>query len=380
MLLCLQLLHQDDSLAFIQRSARSPSQTASQALSAREVMPWRLPPALWAPLKTLLTLRALLHPAGTAKRERRLMKIGYPCVNTSLGCSSSHAFRLASYSEEKLVFTVRSNLDCLKRILNFNARNGILFFRITSDLVPFASHPVNAFDWAGHFREDFSELGRTIREAGMRISMHPDQFVLINAKDEGVYRSSLAELEYHVKVLDLMSLDATAKVQIHLGGVYEDRQASIGRFVERSKKLGHQIKRRLAIENDDVNYGLADCLEVSRRTGLPVIFDSFHHSLKGNGESLVECLEKSGRTWRADDGLPMVDYSSHAPGASSRKHAPTLDEDHFRRFLEESRPFDFDLMLEIKDKERSALTALRIASGDPRCCAQGRARRSYRQP
>uniref|UniRef100_A0A7C3IW99 UV DNA damage repair endonuclease UvsE n=1 Tax=Candidatus Methanomethylicus mesodigestus TaxID=1867258 RepID=A0A7C3IW99_9CREN len=299
------------------------------------------------------------------------MRIGYPCVNTSLGCSSSHTFRLASYSEEKLVLTVRSNLDCLKRILNFNAQNGILFFRITSDLVPFASHPINTFDWAGHFSEDFSELGRMVRESGMRISMHPDQFVLINAKDEGVFRRSVMELDYHVKVLDLMALDASAKVQIHLGGVYNDRESSIRRFVDRYKELDHVIKRRLVVENDDVNYGLADCLDVSRMTGLPVIFDSFHHSLKGNGESLAECLEKSARTWRADDGIPMVDYSSHAPGQNGRKHAPTLDEGHFRRFLEDSRPFDFDLMLEIKDKERSALRALRMASADPRFCRQG---------
>ena len=41
------------------------------------------------------------------------------------------------------------------------------------------------------------------------------------------------------------------------------------------------------------------------------------------------------------------------------------------RFLEQSRPFDFDVMLEIKDKETSALKAVEIARTDERFVAAG---------
>ncbi len=67
------------------------------------------------------------------------MKIGYPCINRTVKCCSAK-FRLSSYSEERLIETTAANLMCLEKILEFNRARSILFFRITSDLIPFASH------------------------------------------------------------------------------------------------------------------------------------------------------------------------------------------------------------------------------------------------
>jgi UV DNA damage endonuclease len=91
------------------------------------------------------------------------MKIGYPCLNLTLGCKNRR-FRFRSYSEERLVETVAANLFCLREMLQFNLGHNILFFCISSDLVPFASHPVGRFDWAEHFRKDFRNIGRFIKQ------------------------------------------------------------------------------------------------------------------------------------------------------------------------------------------------------------------------
>jgi UV DNA damage endonuclease len=294
------------------------------------------------------------------------MRIGYPCINRSVGCTANRTFRLSSYSHERLQATVAENLACLERILSFNRDHGILFFRITSDLIPFASHPVMDFPWQGRFREEFREIGRSIRDSGTRISMHPDQFTLINAPDEGIFRRSVAELRYHAGVLDLMGLDTGAKIQIHVGGLYGDREASIRRFTERAGGLDEAILRRLAIENDDLRFPLADCLRIHEEAGLPVILDTFHHELNGRGEPLGEALGQAAGTWKGSDGTPMVDYSSQERGGRRGTHAATLHPRHFRRFVEESRPYDLDVMLEIKDKERSALRALGAVRDDPR--------------
>ncbi|MDW7988457.1 MAG: UV DNA damage repair endonuclease UvsE, partial [candidate division WOR-3 bacterium] len=85
------------------------------------------------------------------------MKVGYPCINRTLGCTTNTTFRLASYSEKNLIEKVLDNLNCLKKILEFNVKNGLLFFRISSDLVPFASHPVCTFNWQRYFQTNFSE-------------------------------------------------------------------------------------------------------------------------------------------------------------------------------------------------------------------------------
>jgi UV DNA damage endonuclease len=294
------------------------------------------------------------------------MRIGYPCQNLSIGCTSARTFRLASYSPQRLIATVEQNLACLAQILEWNAGHGILFFRITSDLVPFASHPVCRVSWQPRFAREFAAIGRFLRERNMRVSMHPDQFTLLNSPDRGVHARSVRELAYHAELLDLLGTNAEAKVQIHVGGAYGDKAGSLARFCRRWERLDAAILRRLAVENDDRLYTLADCLRLHAATGLPVILDVFHHELLNEGEPLAQALEAAARTWKKGDGVPIVDYSEQQPGARRGAHAEAIDLARFRHFLAESRPIDCDVMLEIKDKERSALRALRAVRGNRR--------------
>ena len=294
------------------------------------------------------------------------MRIGYPCINRSIGCTASRTFRLSSYTDNRLRDTVQENLACLAKILVYNEKHHLLFFRITSDLVPFASHPVCTFPWQERFSGVFDRLGEYIRKHGFRISMHPDQFILLNAPNNGVLSRSIAELVYQVRVLDLLGLDNSAKVQVHVGGVYGNKTASMDRFVKRFELLDPSIRSRLVIENDERLYTISDCLTIHERTGIPVIMDSFHHSILNNGERFADLLQPVRQTWKQADGVPMVDYSSQEQKKRAGAHAEHIVTDDFRHFLATTWPADFDLMLEIKDKEKSALEALGIAREDPR--------------
>ncbi len=287
------------------------------------------------------------------------MKIGYPCINRSIGCTANSTFRLKNYSEENLIKKLENNLECLKKILEYNKENNLFFFRISSDIVPFASHPVCKFDWQNHFKIQFQEIGDFIKKNNMRISMHPDQFTLINAKDPEIVRRSIEELNYHCEVLDLMGLDHTAKIQIHVGGVYGDKEASIKRFVGNYIKLPEKIKKRLVVENDDRSYSLKDCLKINKRCGVPILFDTFHHECLNDGENMREALLKAKSTWKEEDGELMIDYSTQKAEARRGTHTQHIDIGHFRDLLQKTRDINFDIMLEIKDKEESALKAIK---------------------
>ncbi len=183
------------------------------------------------------------------------MKIGYLCINTSIKRETSSTFRLSSYSEDRLITVVRHNLDHLEKILHYNVKYNLLFFRISPGLVPFASHPVCKFNWQKHFAHRFKGLGDFIKKNQIRISMHPDQFVLINSPTKSIVESGIRELAYHCSILDLMDLDGSAKIQVHVGGAYGDKTLAMKTFEKNYDTfLSPNIRKRLVIENDDRLY------------------------------------------------------------------------------------------------------------------------------
>ncbi len=114
-----------------------------------------------------------------------------------------------------------------------------------------------------------------------------------------------------------------------------------------------------------------DCLEVSRGTGVPVLYDYFHDKLNPSAMELKEALKQVKGTWKSRDGIPMADYSSHRKNGRSKSHAESIELIDFKRFLDGSKPHDMDVMLEIKDKEKSALKAVRMTRKDPRFLRNG---------
>ncbi|MBH8557370.1 UV DNA damage repair endonuclease UvsE [Hymenobacter negativus] len=289
------------------------------------------------------------------------MRIGYPCVNEAMDCSSGNTFRLASYSEERLIAAVTANLACLRRMLEWNVAQGLLFFRIGSSIVPFGSHPINTFSWQAHFAADFRAIGDYIKANNLRVSFHPDQFVVLNSPSPDIVQRSIQELVYQGSMLDLMGLDGTAKLQIHVGGLYGERESAMIRFAQVHATLPEAVKARVVIENDDRLFPLRDCLELHQLTGVPILFDNFHHECLNHGESMAEALRLAAATWHPTaDGVPMMDYSSQALGERKGKHTDDLVDERFREFLTHLHGLDFDVMLEIKNKEASALRAVAI--------------------
>ena len=139
---------------------------------------------------------------------------------------------------------------------------------------------------------------------------------------------------------------------------------SIERFLTRFSKLDNFVLRRVVVENDDKLFDVNDCLRINKQTQIPVLLDVFHHKLNNSGNlTLEESFRSTSKTWSGKrDGLPMVDYSSQEPNGSPRQHSETIKIEDFELFLKQTEPFDFDIMLEIKDKEKSAVKAIDLAT------------------
>ncbi len=109
-------------------------------------------------------------------------------------------------------------------------------------MIPFASNPVCKTDWCNHFKSQFKEIGEFIKENRIRISIHPNQFVILNSKQERIVENSIRELQYHSKLLDEMKLSFDAKIQIHVGGIFGNKETAKDDFINNYNKLEEQLR------------------------------------------------------------------------------------------------------------------------------------------
>jgi UV DNA damage endonuclease len=284
-------------------------------------------------------------------QSRSGLRVGYACVHTELP-SASRTMRLSNATPDRIREVTAINLDALAAILRWNLDHGIEVFRISSNTIPFGSHPVNTVCWWDEFAPELAELGRLMH--GMSISTHPGQYTVLGSQRPEVVDASIAELEYQALLLRSFGLDAGHKLVIHLSGTPD-------RFAESVERLSPDARARLTVENDE-RWSLADVLSLAQGLELPVVFDAFHHRLN---PSLTELDVRgatllAGETWMPADGRQEVHFSTQEPGKRPGAHSSTLDAEAFAEFVDAVGDLALDCVLEVKDKERSALVAQRL--------------------
>lgn len=291
------------------------------------------------------------------------MRVGYACVNTQLP-SAARTTRLANASPERLLGLTAANLDALEAILRWNVAHGILVFRLTSNLVPFASHPVNVLHWWDDLADRFAELGALMAAKGMRLSTHPGQYTVLASSRPDVVAAALRELDYHGRLFDAFGLDRSHRIVLHVGPLAGEADAIRDRFAAGFARLSAAAAERLVLENDE-RWTLGDVLPLAERLRTPVVFDVFHHRLAPSLDELSvrEAALLAAATWRQSDGRPEVHFATQEPGKRPGAHAKTLDEKAFAAFVAEVGDLPLDCIVEVKDKERSALRAKALVRG-----------------
>jgi UV DNA damage endonuclease len=290
-----------------------------------------------------------------------VIRLGYPTQNLTIPASTNRTLRLANLTDaEKLAGLVRENIADLKTILRWNAEHGVGLFRMGQNLIPFASHPAFPYDWEAAHAEDLREAGELARDLGIRLSMHPGQYINPGSPKPEVVERSLTELRYVARVFDLLGSPDGVAV-LHMGGAYADKPASAARFVE-VMRSEEETLRYLALENDERIWTVAEVVRTADALGIPAITDAFHHDLNPGGFTLEEALNLSLPTWQPRGVRPKLHLSSQDPTKQAGAHAYSVDDRDWQALLSALAGREADVMVEAKGKEY-ALAPLGVEIG-----------------
>ena len=275
---------------------------------------------------------------------------------------------LKNANEENLSMLIKHNLNALSNIIRYNEKNRIYLFRISSDIIPFGSSPVNTLHWESLFQPALEAIGSAIKKAGMRVSMHPGQYTVLNSKSADVVSRAVLDLEYHNSFLDSLGMDAGHKIILHIGGVYGDKRVAIMRFCENYRYLSDAVKKRLVIENDDVSYTIEDVLKAGTKLGLPVVYDNLHNAVNGADKTKSDAywISQCAGTWKDGDGNQKIHYSQQDTNKKPGSHSGSIKIKKFLKFYEELNLCHPDIMLEVKDKNLSAVKCINCTAENGR--------------
>lgn len=289
-------------------------------------------------------------------------RVGYACINEHLKPKTFKSCRLKTIKGKGITHLkdiILHNLDFTYEILNWNLNHEILLYRVTSDLMPLVTHQdVLAMDeWRWYEDEEIAiklkVIKTLVQENNIRLSMHPDQFTVLNSNKSKVIEASLEYLEYHARLLHAIG---GQDIIIHVGGVYGEKVAAMERFVEQYNLLSPKIRKLLRLENDDKSYSIFDVLEISEGTGVPIVFDYHHHRCLTDGVVTIDLIKRIERTWKS--AVPKMHISSGKSSVKDRSHNEYISSEDCQAVVAFYQDCQVDVMIEAKMKDRAALRFL----------------------
>ena len=256
--------------------------------------------------------------------------LGLVCITTTdeVRYKTITRKRLLSFDEatqkETLRNLYRENIERLRKAIEFCLARSINLYRMTSALFPFSDEPIGA-EILEEFSEDLAEIGTNSIEKGLRLVLHPDQFVVLSSDSEQVVENSVKILKMHAKTMDLLKQPRSewAAINIHGG-----KAGRADKLVENVKKLPEAVRSRITFENDEYSYSSKEILDVCRRTEVPMIFDAHHHVCREKltdftHPSVAEMFWAARETWSKPENQ-MVHISNGREHFNDRAHSDLI--------------------------------------------------------
>ena len=289
-----------------------------------------------------------------------MIRFGSACLNLTMGRQGGFRHMIKrTWEREGISWASRlavENTENLCKIIEWNNRNGIGLYRMTSDLLPWASeYEIDTLpDWRT-IRANLEMAGKIAKRGGQRLTFHPGQFNCLTSPREKVVLNCIRDLRIHGEIMDAMGLPQTreAKINIHMGGSFGDKASAIDRWCQNYEFLPQSVKARITLENDDKGalFNVEDLLVVHQRLGVPIVFDVHHFEVaRNNGDmKYEEAFELSLLTW--PNGIrPVFHLSNSAKNTEGKAVAPSAHSDYIHSPMNHLNA-DIDVVIEAKAKE-----------------------------
>ena len=295
-----------------------------------------------------------------------IIKLGYVAISKTLdNITTSSTITYTNFIKEnkpinKLLNITYNNLNALKAITTYNIKNNIHFYRLTSKLIPLATHEKVTFNYISVFKNVYKEIGKLINDNNIRIDIHPDQYTVLNSTSKKIVDNSFNILKYHYKILKALNIKNKIII-LHVGSSTNGKKESIKRFINNYNKLPKYIQNCIAIENDDKVYNIIDVLNLCNKLNVPMVLDYHHYRCNNNGEKLQDYLPKIINTWKGK--TPKYHFSSPKSKLKKgfRSHHDFVNSEDFISFLNILKlcDKDADIMIEAKEKDNALFKLVR---------------------
>lgn len=284
------------------------------------------------------------------------IRLGYVALSKTLDITASKTITYTEFSKnndfEKLDKTIIENLNNLEKIIDYNIKNNIHFYRLTSKLIPLATKDDVEFEYIDKYKNLYDRISQKIKESNMRVDFHPDQFCVLNSTKKEIVESSINIIKHHYNLLKVLNIENKIII-LHVGSSVLGKENSIKRFINNFKKLPIELQKCIAIENDDKIYNIQDCLKISKILNIPIVLD-YHHHICNNCGNIENYIEDIFNTWKT---TPKIHFSSpkNKTKKDFRSHHDYIDINDFITFLNKIKHLniDLDIMIEAKAKDEA---------------------------
>jgi len=219
----------------------------------------------------------------------------------------------------------RDNLQTLDGALRYCEQAGISLYRLPSSIFPFADTP-EGLAILQTLATSLARTGKRALASGIRLVMHPDQFVVLSSDSPDVVANSVRILQMHADIMDLLEQPRSPWALLEIHGGKANRADAL---VKSIAALPDAIRCRLGLENDEYSYSADEIHAISLRSGVPMVFDAHHHIVHEDlpsydHPSVAESFLKARATW-AEPAHQLVHISNGRSGFNDRQHADMID-------------------------------------------------------